>query len=506
MATPESTPRSASTALRAKPTLGLRPLRLLLVLYIFLWIFEGTLRKWVLPGLANPLLIVRDPVLLLLYALALVKGVFPTRPIVAWTIGLGVFAFAVSFVSTNVPLFIQLYGFRADYLHLPLIFLTPMLFDRDDIRLVGKWILIIGVPMAVLVLLQFRSPGGAFLNRGAGGGDGGMLESAYGHIRPSGTFSFTNGLTGFTSLVVAFFLHNLLEKDVYPRLLWLATGPVLVVLITLSGSRVAVGLAGLLMASVIFICLMKARYWQPALKLIVVGALAFVALGSFAVFRSGLDVFAYRFGDAENVRTGFFGRFADSLTAPYALLADLPAGGMGLGMGTNVAGALITGKRIFLLAEGEWPRVLLESGGIAGTGFILLRFAIVVCLGLAALRSLRQSANTLGILLFAGCFVDILQGQFAQPTALGYAVVAGGLCLAACRVPEAPSLARMADAPPVSSLALGSSRLAQSVQGIPAPPPIVVEPATVELTAPAAAPARRGRSIHAERLHAQDGG
>src|SRR3546814_1990531 len=34
--------------------------------YFILLIFEGALRKWVLPGLATPLLVVRDPVALLL--------------------------------------------------------------------------------------------------------------------------------------------------------------------------------------------------------------------------------------------------------------------------------------------------------------------------------------------------------------------------------------------------------------------------------------------------------
>src|SRR3954465_6259580 len=31
-------------------------------IYFLLWIFEGALRRWVLPSLATPLLIVRDPV------------------------------------------------------------------------------------------------------------------------------------------------------------------------------------------------------------------------------------------------------------------------------------------------------------------------------------------------------------------------------------------------------------------------------------------------------------
>jgi len=30
--------------------------------YVLLWIFEGALRKWILPSLSTPLLIVRDPI------------------------------------------------------------------------------------------------------------------------------------------------------------------------------------------------------------------------------------------------------------------------------------------------------------------------------------------------------------------------------------------------------------------------------------------------------------
>ena len=480
---------------------NLRPLQFLLLLYIALWVFEGALRKWIVPGLANPLLIVRDPVLLMLYALAAGKGLFPTRPLVVWTIFLAVFALAVSIVANDIPMLIQLYGLRADYLHLPLIFLMPMLFDRDDIRLVGKGILLLGAPMAALVLLQFVSPPSGFLNRGAGGGDGGQLESAYGHIRPSGTFSFTNGLTGFSLLVAAFFLHHLLERRVYPKWLWLATGPALVVLITLSGSRVAVGLAGLLMVTVVFICLLKPRYWGSALSLIVIGMLAATVLGSLAVFQSGLQVFAYRFGNSENVRLGFFGRFLESLAEPFETLKYVGPGGLGLGMGTNVAGALMTGKRTFLLAEGEWPRVLMESGPYAGGAFIILRGAITAVLGVASLASLRRDANTLPLLIFAGCFLDILQGQFAQPTGLGYAVIAGGLCLAACRMPVAAAVvAPTAEAVALPAPGIGARSLTRRPMVPPAP---VVEVPTASKPV-AAVSGRRGRSIYAERLHQAD--
>jgi hypothetical protein len=44
--------------------LQVKRLRQLLWLYFWLLIFEGALRKWLLPGLSTPLLLVRDPVAL----------------------------------------------------------------------------------------------------------------------------------------------------------------------------------------------------------------------------------------------------------------------------------------------------------------------------------------------------------------------------------------------------------------------------------------------------------
>ena len=74
-------------------------IRRLIWLYFWLLIFEGVLRKWVLPQLSNPLLIVRDPVVLLIYLLAIRARIFPRN---AWMFSLAVIAFlslAVSFLA-----------------------------------------------------------------------------------------------------------------------------------------------------------------------------------------------------------------------------------------------------------------------------------------------------------------------------------------------------------------------------------------------------------------------
>ena len=45
----------------------------LIWLYLFLLIGEGILRKWVLPGLSEPLLIIRDPLVIGIYLCAFIN-------------------------------------------------------------------------------------------------------------------------------------------------------------------------------------------------------------------------------------------------------------------------------------------------------------------------------------------------------------------------------------------------------------------------------------------------
>ena len=52
-------------------------LRRMIWLYFALLIIEGALRKWALPSLSAPLLVIRDPVVLLIYVQALRSRQFP---------------------------------------------------------------------------------------------------------------------------------------------------------------------------------------------------------------------------------------------------------------------------------------------------------------------------------------------------------------------------------------------------------------------------------------------
>ena len=450
----------------------LQPLRRLMWLYLLLWVIEGALRKWIAPEFATPLLIVRDPVLLTLYFLAWRRGVFPMNFFVWFVTGLGIIALIVSVVFTDVPLAVEIYGWRTNFLHLPLIFLIPAIFDGNDVRRVGLWTLVCAIPMAPLVLLQFVSRSSSWLNVGAGGGLNGMLGAANGHIRPSGTFSFTNGLSGFSILVTAFFLWPLFEKKLFPRVLWLASGGALIVLIALSGSRSVAGAAALIVATTILISFVQPRYWSSTVKLVAVLGAVILVVGSFAVFKQGMDVFASRFGSSQSVQHGFIGRFFESLYKPLAVIDAAKPAGVGLGLGTNVASGIINeGKRQFLLAEGDMARIILESGPILGVTYQLMRMALAAYIGARAFGSLVQRANTLPLLMFSGIVAVLLVGEFSQPTELGFATISAGLCLAANR----PRVAESESAPAMMST-----------------------PAPAALASP---PVRRGRSAYAEQLH-----
>jgi len=48
-------------------------------LFFFLLIFEGGLRRWILPGLATPLLLVRDPIAIYLMYKAYRNSIFKNQ-------------------------------------------------------------------------------------------------------------------------------------------------------------------------------------------------------------------------------------------------------------------------------------------------------------------------------------------------------------------------------------------------------------------------------------------
>src|SRR5438874_839353 len=134
---------------------GKSALKMAIWAYFILLIFEGALRKWGLPSLAAPLLVVRDPVALFILVGSIIQGVFRFDFYVSTMWAVAVTAFAATMFFGHGNAVVALYGFRILVLQFPLIFLIGKLFDRNDVIKMGKVLLWIALPMTILITLQF---------------------------------------------------------------------------------------------------------------------------------------------------------------------------------------------------------------------------------------------------------------------------------------------------------------------------------------------------------------
>ena len=415
-------------------------IRQLIWVYFWLLILEGALRKWVVPQLSNPLLIVRDPVAIGIYFFAIRARVFPKN---AWMVVLSVIAVLtilctyvqlLPYISPKAITLVCGYGFHANYLHLPLIFVIGKVMRPEDLRRLGWWTLVLLVPMTLLMVGQFRTSPDSFLNRTAGG-EGEMITTAMGKVRTAATFSFVIGVMSYFALATAFLIWGVLKPGIYKNWLLAAAAAALLIGIVVSGSRSVVGACVLVIASLAFVLVFRPdilnRFGQV---LVVVVVLGFV-VSRTPVFKEGLKVMTTRFTEvAEVSETSVTGsilwRLWAGFSEPFAVLDKAPVLGFGLGIGTNAGAKLLTGHALFLLTEDEWTRIFLESGPILGVGYVLWR--CLFCFWIAG-RCLKAvfTGNLLPLLLFSATFLSLLTGQFGQPTILGFSVFVTGLTLAA---------------------------------------------------------------------------
>jgi hypothetical protein len=417
--------------------------RQLIWLYLWLLLIEGALRKWVMPRYSNPLLLVRDPVLLAIYFYAVRAHVFPRNLYVVslWVIGILSLIASIASLSPYLPLMpileVTLYGFRSNFLHLPLIFIMASVFDEEDVKKFGWWILLGMIPMCLIMAAQFKASPDSFINRTAGLGEGEQLTAGGGKIRPPGTFSFISGPVFYMSVAAAFVIYGALTRTVYKNWLLLASAAALVVGIIVSGSRSCVASVLIVVFSVVVILAVRPRavnQFGRTLLIVVIGGFIMTRL---PIFKEGAQILSDRFTtSAEAAETtitkGMIERVFSEFTEGLSHIDKVPLFGYGIGIGTNVGGRILIGRPAFLLAENEWSRVLAESGPILGLAFLVWRTLLTFKLGWLSFIALRRGA-LLPILLFSSGFILLLKGQFGQPTTLGFAVFLSGLCLAATR-------------------------------------------------------------------------
>lgn len=404
--------------------------------YFILLIFEGAIRKWVLPGLATPLLVVRDPIAMWLVFTCLRKGLLPRDGYLICMVVVGVLGTVTAVLVGHGNIFVAAFGARVFLFHFPLIYVIGKIFDRQDVVNIGKATIFLAIPIAVLVALQFYSPQSAWVNRAVGGDEGVGFAGALGYSRPPGPFSFSNGLSLFYGFVACFVFYFWLNReDVRRSVLLLATASLLIV-IPLSISR---GLFFSVMVTLLFVILASSR--KPKfLRRVVVIVVAVLAVGlvlsQMSFFQTALEVFTVRFTGANESEGGVEGvlldRYLGGLLQAFSLSYDIPFFGIGIGALTNVGTMLLSGVLVSAISEGEWSRMIQELGPLMGLIVVFVRLGVSFSVAILSYKRMSRG-DLLPWLILSFCLLNLPQGMWSQPTALGFSVLSAGLVYASLR-------------------------------------------------------------------------
>ena len=410
-------------------------LRQLLWLYLLLLLFEGSLRKWVLPGLATPLLVVRDPVALLIYYYAsLSRNYRVLNPYTFLAIGSTVIGFFLTLAVGHQNLAVAVFGARIMGLHFPLIFIFGQVFTRDDVIKVGRFILWLTPPIILLVGLQFYSPQSAWVNRGVGGDlEGGGFTGVMGFFRPPSIFSFTIGTTLFFDLAATYVAYFWISgRREINRFLLLAATISILLGVSLLLSRAYVFQ---LVITVVFMLLASLRSGKSLGNIGIVVALMpvlVIILLQFEFFSKSLEVISTRFTLAARSEGGVNDTLMNRILGGnfYAFAKEgVSLWGEGLGIGTNVGSTLVGREGAFIVGENEWERVIGERGLIFGAVALMTRLGVAIHLGIRSVSRLIGGDPLPWMLLGFGS-VQVIFGQWAPPTILGFGVLIGGLGVA----------------------------------------------------------------------------
>lgn len=410
-------------------------------IYIFLLIFEGALRKWVLPSLATPLLLVRDPIAIWLTIVGLQKGWIKSGHAKTMMVVASI-SFFLALVIGHHNLFVALFGWRIYFFHFPMVFVMGKVLTRTDLLKIGQFILWISIPMTILIFMQFHSPQTAWVNMGVGGEGTAGFEGAMGYMRPPGTFSFTSGYVAFQTVVGCYLLYYLLMNNTLPKeyqfskiILIILAGCYLLSIPT-SMSRTHFFQTGVFLIFLFVAAMRKNKLKSKFLKFAIIAIMTGIILYLSGLGGTSFEAFTARFDNANEIEGGVSSTIGDRYVG--GLLGSLinfniPLFGYGIGLGTNV-GAKIMGGDMYSFGfngENEWSRIIGECGMLLGLIIIGIRLFFSLDIWKRAYNLLIKKYDLLSWMLSAGMMLTIPQGQWSIPTNLGFCILFGGLTLAA---------------------------------------------------------------------------
>ncbi|BAU63907.1 unknown protein [Stanieria sp. NIES-3757] len=374
----------------------------------FLVVFEGILRKWVLPQASDLIYFLKDIVLLGAYIKYFVLSPYEKKvPIKNDFLKLiiclvaGWCLFQVFNPSLGSPI-VGFFGLRGYLFYIPLMWMITNLFssEKELYQFLRSHLLLI-IPVGLLGIVQFFIPG-SFLNVYAGGQDAVAGFAGTDFVRITGTFSYISGYSMFLSICFALVIPIFIKEHSLKWQIILAFAMALLIGNSLmTGSR----------AVILFDCLFMIGYFsllwwqQPSLvakylrRFLIPIILSLITI-TFGL-RPAFDAFINRATSSDNLSNRIVDTF---VVAQYFQFKFWDGYGTGAAnQATNSLRSLLNlphGELIPIGFEQEMGRIALELGPI---GFLLwygLRISLFIALGLVFLRLRKPFLKQLALAVF----------------------------------------------------------------------------------------------------------
>ena len=415
-------------------------------LYFALLIFEGALRKWVLPELSSLFLVTRDPIALfaILYG---IKYKLLGNGFCRFFIAISITTFFTTLLFGHGNIFVALYGFRVYGINAPAIFVWASILKKEDLRRLAMATMWLLVMMTAIIILQYGSPQESWINMGIGGNkEGGGFYGVGEYFRPSGTFSFASGLAAFEFLACACLLCFISETKklciTYKRLGVFITVYLVSIFFCLSRT-VATQTALLTVVFLIASLTDRKRFLRALLAVIAIFVIMYVLYMESGAFRLAVCNLFLRFDEASDaegefikgsVGNRYIGSFVRAFVNPQNFTGQaIPEFGFGMGAGSKVGSILLhmDTQNSFSLAEEEWSLVVDENGYLLG-GMILIigRLLFPLTLLWRSLINKRCHDNSFCLFFTVTFFAYSMTMQLSIPTHLGFYTIIGAVALA----------------------------------------------------------------------------
>lgn len=403
--------------------------RWVLGLLLFLLLYDGAIRKWLLPGAEQIVFIAKDALLVaalgLWMSLRADKGPAWLHPWVRLLFALYAYWVVLRVFNTSSPnLMIGLWGLKSHLLYASVLLFLPLAFTRLEdffkvLERIYPWMV---VPVCSLAFAQVLAPADSFLNLQLARE---VDQTAYfgeaGLVRVTGTFSYISGMAAFVQctclLGVALYLGGARS-----RLFLVGLGFAMAALpVTGSRSVVSVVVVG---AAVMLLAALVARLIGLRTLVRATAVLAALVVLSLYVQDTAWEAFAQRVEanpqDQNRTITAFTNAFE------FMEVAGLT----GFGTGTANLGAVALSGDVVPFSwlpvgnqfEEESGRIVLELGIIGWALNLAMRVGLLVWAGSLVLAGRARAVRLAGILALPIMALGVQQGSgaFAVPLTAVY--------------------------------------------------------------------------------------